>query len=143
MVNASTARLAKLEADFARAQKQNLREKNKLKQALKKLEADDKKQQKEYYIERANERKEFFYQLLQQLGFGFDDICIIGGCLAVLKEKIDTGNAAEEINAYIAKYYELIKDPESGIEDKMLPDDSADENIAGNLSDSEIDGKDA
>lgn len=143
MVNASTARLAKLEADFARAQKQNLREKNKLKQALKKLEADDKKQQKEYYIERANERKEFFYQLLQQLGFGFDDICIIGGCLAVLKEKIDTGNAAEEINAYIAKYYELIKDPESGIEDKMLPDDSADGNIAGNLSDSEIDGKDA
>lgn len=143
---ANTARLAKLEADFARLQKQNQREKNKLKQALKKLEANDRKQQKEYYIERANERKEFFWQLLQQLGYKFDDICIIGGSLAILKEKIDAGNATEEINACIAKYYELIKDPDSGIEDKRADENNSEDSkvpeaVAGNSND--FDGIDA
>lgn len=145
MVNVSTARLAKLEADFERLKKQNLREKNKLKQALKKLEANDKKSEKEYYIERASERKEFFWQLLQQLGFTFDDICIVGGSLALLKDKIDSGNAAEEIDACIAKYYELIKDPESGIEDERLAENVSDNKTgeAESLEDSEIDGTDA
>lgn len=143
MVNASTARLAKLEADFARLQKQNLRNKNKLKQALKKLEADDKKQQKEYYIQRANERKEFFWQLLQQLGYKFDDICIIGGSLALLKEKIDSGNAAEEIDACIAKYYELIKEPESDIENESLPETGDCEAGVKTTEPGAIDGNDA
>ena len=49
-----------------------------------------KKQEKEFYVERVNERKEFVWQLLKQLGYTFDDICIIGGSLALLKEKIDS-----------------------------------------------------
>lgn len=123
MAGASTEKLAKLEASFERMQKQNIRERNKLKQALKKLEADEKKQQKEFYIERSNERKEFFWKLLQQLGYDFEDVCIIGGALALLKEKIDSGNAIEEINTCIEKYSELIKNPESGIDDKFLVKD--------------------
>ena len=98
MINASNSRLAKLEASFSKMQKSTQREKNKLKQALKKLEANQKKQEKEFYVERVNERKEFVWQLLKQLGYTFDDICIIGGSLALLKEKIDSGNAADEIN---------------------------------------------
>ena len=47
------------------------------------------------------------------MGYTFDDICIIGGSLALLKEKIDSGNAADEINACVAKYSELINEPES------------------------------
>lgn len=113
MINASNSRLAKLEASFSKMQKSTQREKNKLKQALKKLEANQKKQEKEFYVERVNERKEFVWQLLKQLGYTFDDICIIGGSLALLKEKIDSGNAADEINACVAKYSELINEPES------------------------------
>lgn len=113
MLNASNSRLEKLEASFSRMQKSTQREKNKLKQALKKLEANQKKQEKEYYVERVNERKEFIWQLLKQLGYSFDDICIIGGSLALLREKIDSGNATDEINACIAKYSELIKEKES------------------------------
>lgn len=60
----------------------------------------------------------------------------------MLKEKIDAGNATEEINSYIAKYYELIKDPESGIEDKMLPEGTIEEVDSEDLSDSEIDRTD-
>lgn len=112
MLTASNSRLEKLEASFSRMQKSTQREKNKLKQALKKLEANQKKQEKEYYIERVNERKEFIWQLLKQLGYSFDDICIIGGSLALLREKIDSGNATDEINACIAKYSELIKEKE-------------------------------
>ena len=113
MINASNSRLAKLEASFSKMQKSTQREKNKLKQALKKLEATQKKQETEVYVERVNERKEFVWQLLKQLGYTFDDICIIGGSLALLKEKIDSGNAADEINACVAKYSELINEPES------------------------------
>lgn len=112
MLTASNSRLEKLEASFSRMQKSTQREKNKLKQALKKLEANQKKQEKEYYIERVNERKEFIWQLLKQLGYSFDDICIIGGSLALLREKIDSGNATDEINACFAKYSELIKEKE-------------------------------
>ena len=54
MINASNSRLAKLEASFSRMQKSTQREKNKLKQALKKLEANQKKQEKEFYVERVN-----------------------------------------------------------------------------------------
>ena len=113
MINASNSRLAKLEASFSKMQKSTQREKNKLKQALKKLEANQKKQEKECYVERVNERKEFVWQLLKQLGYTFDDICIIGGSLALLKEKIDSGNAADEINACVTKYSELINESES------------------------------
>lgn len=123
MISASNSRLAKLEASFAKMQRSTQREKNKLKQALKKLEANEKKQQKEYYLERVNERKEFIWQLLKQLGYSFDDICIIGGSLALLKEKIDSGNATAEINACIAKYSELIKEPD--IEES--PDNTVDD----------------
>lgn len=133
MINASNSRLAKLEASFSKMQKSTQREKNKLKQALKKLEANQKKQEKEFYVERVNERKEFVWQLLKQLGYTFDDICIIGGSLALLKEKIDSGNAADEINACVAKYSELINESESDNETEnedsssVLEEDEQDE----------------
>lgn len=133
MINASNSRLAKLEASFSRMQKSTQREKNKLKQALKKLEANQKKQEKEFYVERVNERKEFVWQLLKQLGYTFDDICIIGGSLALLKEKIDSGNSADEINACVAKYSEIINESESDNETEnedsgsVLEEDAQDE----------------
>lgn len=127
MLNASNSRLEKLEASFSKMQKSTHREKNKLKQALKKLEANQKKQEKEYYVERVNERKEFIWQLLKQLGYSFDDICIIGGSLALLREKIDSGNATDEINACIAKYSELIKEKEPVDDDALDNDTEVDE----------------
>lgn len=140
MLNASNSRLEKLEASFSRMQKSTQREKNKLKQALKstsfkKLEANQKKQEKEYYVERVNERKEFIWQLLKQLGYSFDDICIIGGSLALLREKIDSGNATDEINACIAKYSELIKEKESA-DDEALDNEALD-------NEAEVDDADA
>ena len=139
MISASNSRLEKLEASFAKMQRSTQREKNKLKQALKKLEANEKKQQKEYYLERVNERKEFIWQLLKQLGYTFDDICIIGGSLALLKEKIDSGNAADEINACIAKYSELIKEPD--VEDG--PDNAVDDGDEQDKAEAVFDGIDA
>ncbi len=139
MISASNSRLAKLEASFAKMQRSTQREKNKLKQALKKLEANEKKQQKEYYLERVNERKEFIWQLLKQLGYSFDDICIIGGSLALLKEKIDSGNATAEINACIAKYSELIKEPD--IEES--PDNTVDDGDEQDKAEAVFDGIDA
>lgn len=135
MLNASNSRLEKLEASFSRMQKSTQREKNKLKQALKKLEANQKKQEKEYYVERVNERKEFIWQLLKQLGYSFDDICIIGGSLALLREKIDSGNATDEINACIAKYFELIKEKESA-DDEAL-DNEAEVDDADEVNDTD------
>lgn len=135
MLNASNSRLEKLEASFSKMQKSTQREKNKLKQALKKLEANQKKQEKEYYVERVNERKEFIWQLLKQLGYSFDDICIIGGSLALLREKIDSGNATDEINAYIAKYSELIKEKESA-DDEAL-DNEAEVDDADEVNDTD------
>ena len=111
MLTASNSRLEKLEASFSRMQKSTQREKN------------QKKQEKEYYIERVNERKEFIWQLLKQLGYSFDDICIIGGSLALLREKIDSGNATDEINACITKYSELIKEKEP-VDDETLVDEA-------------------
>ena len=133
MLNASNSRLEKLEASFSRMQKSTQREKNKLKQALKKLEAHQK--EKEYYVERVNERKEFIWQLLKQLGYSFDDICIIGGSLALLREKIDSGNATDEINACIAKYSELIKEKESA-DDEAL-DNEAEVDDADEVNDTD------
>lgn len=119
---------------FQNAEKYATR-KNKLKQALKKLEANQKKQEKEYYVERVNERKEFIWQLLKQLGYSFDDICIIGGSLALLREKIDSGNATDEINACIAKYSELIKEKESA-DDEAL-DNEAEVDDADEVNDTD------
>lgn len=120
---------------FPECRKVRNAKKNKLKQALKKLEANQKKQEKEYYVERVNERKEFIWQLLKQLGYSFDDICIIGGSLALLREKIDSGNATDEINACIAKYSELIKEKESA-DDEAL-DNEAEVDDADEVNDTD------